>query len=607
LAAAGAEHVLAAEGDAAGSGLDEAENHASQGGLAAARFADQPERFSLSDVERNAVHGANFTFGLAKHAFVSLVDLDEVANGEQGHGMNIEEKGVSRQAFCARFPGQTRNTANSGYARMVRGSTIRKIMALIARVAGEGIGPFRSFDFDFSDADGNPHPGPHIFAGVNGSGKSTVLRTLAWLLESSLKQGFPWQEWQHLLKGHSLSRAMIVVAIPGLGSFVWARTLDTTEGWLERLHQWVKPLLAAGKVDSLKGEVPIAGHTTWPTIDQSPEVSSLIGRQPRGSLRIGGEPLRSLEGRILIATYGPSRLLKHLPLVDLSVHLKSFDENSLSFEATVQNEAIQSWLLGLFSKNAIAKERGEKSPRYSAALARFENALTLMCGQKVAFSVDIEPSLQPRLLMYGKRLDFSQLPDGVRSTVGWLADFLMRTDETHPTQREDVLLLDEVDAHLHPKWQRLILPAIKDSLPRVQVFATSHSPFVIASCPGARVHVLELDDEGHASNRPPEDAPIGESILATMKDIFGVSSRFDVDTEKLLEEWNELRRSQANGKLSSEKKARLAELTQDLSSRSEELRQIVLPVVPISDSLVASLTEMNPAQDGAKDKNKKVR
>jgi ABC-type glutathione transport system ATPase component len=156
-------------------------------------------------------------------------------------------------------------------------------------------------------------------------------------------------------------------------------------------------------------------------------------------------------------------------------------------------------------------------------------------------------------------------------------------------EHADVLLLDEVDAHLHPRWQRSILPSIRQALPNVQVFATSHSPFVIASCPGARIHVLELNEDGTAYNRPPEDAPIGESILATMKDIFGVSSRFDIETEKLLEEWNELRRSQTKGPLSPKEKTRLSALTLDLSSRSEELRQIVSPVVPISDSVVASL------------------
>jgi hypothetical protein len=354
-------------------------------------------------------------------------------------------------------------------------------MAIIARLAGEGIGPFKSFDFDFSDARGNPHPGPHIFAGINGSGKSTILRTLAWLLESDPSEGFQWQEWQHLIQGYGCTRAMMVLLLPGLGAFVVAETMDTRGDWAKRLHRWVKELLAVGRIESLKGELPIFFQNVWPREKPGASVhASLRGRWPRGYLTIGDLEIFSWVDYVIAAGYGPSRLLKHLADVNLSVHLKEFRENALSFEATVQNEAIQSWLLGLFSKRAIAKERGENMSKYSAALGRFEDALRLICGQQVQFGVDIEPSLQPRLLMYQKKLDFSQLPDGVRSTVGWLADFLMRMDmhesrrETNgihlpphmhglPTrfEREGILLLDEVDAHLHPKWQRSILPAIK--------------------------------------------------------------------------------------------------------------------------------------------------
>ncbi|MBI4877407.1 MAG: AAA family ATPase, partial [Acidobacteria bacterium] len=53
----------------------------------------------------------------------------------------------------------------------------------ILRLVAEGVGPFEKLDLDLSDGQGNPHLGPHILAGVNGSGKSTVLKTIAWVLD----------------------------------------------------------------------------------------------------------------------------------------------------------------------------------------------------------------------------------------------------------------------------------------------------------------------------------------------------------------------------------------------------------------------------------------
>ena len=89
---------------------------------------------------------------------------------------------------------------------------------------------------------------------------------------------------------------------------------------------------------------------------------------------------------------------------------------------------------------------------------------------------------------------------------------------------DGIILLDEVDAHLHPLWQRKLLPAMRKALPNVQIIVTTHSPFVLASCRGARVHVLEVNEHGKASNCPPIDSPIGESVESTLKGIFGVDS-----------------------------------------------------------------------------------
>jgi hypothetical protein len=315
---------------------------------------------------------------------------------------------------------------------------------------------------------------------------------------------------------------------------------------------------------------------------------------PEGS-RLPKLRFHAVAAEFNVAAYAPSRTLRHIAAVDLTKRLSSANANSLAFESTVQNDFVQSWLLGLYSKRAIARDRRQSDDEYARALERFENALRLLYDEGVSFDVELEPSFQPRLKAFGRNLDFSQLPDGVRSTVGWIADFMMRQDVVKwdrkiGGKRPGVLLLDEVDAHLHPLWQRRLLPAMREALPDVQILVTSHSPFVISSCPGSRVHVLELDERGRAHARPPVDSPIGESVTTTLKEIFGVDSRFDVLTERELDEWNTLKKQEAGGPLSASDRSRLGELTVTLAERSEELRSIVASPLTIPESVLRSLT-----------------
>jgi predicted ATP-binding protein involved in virulence len=318
--------------------------------------------------------------------------------------------------------------------------------------------------------------------------------------------------------------------------------------------------------------------------------------QPNSTwLRFPKEAERKKTGSFFnFGAYSPSKSLRHLADPDLTSTLSSWEENCLAFEGTVQNAAIQSWLLSLYSKRAIARERNQSGDEYTRSLGRFEAALKLIYDQNVSFDVEIEPRFQPRLQMMGKSLNFSQLPDGVRSTVAWVSDFMMRQDlvKWSPSlagKRPGFLLLDEVDAHLHPLWQRRLLPAMREALPDVQIIATSHSPFVISSCPGSRVHVLELDSHGVARPRPPVDSPIGESVTTTLKEIFGVDSRFDILTERQLNQWNELKRVEAKGALPVGDQRKLEELTVTLSERSEELRSIVASPRSIPKTVVESL------------------
>ena len=428
----------------------------------------------------------------------------------------------------------------------------------LLRLIAEGVGPFERLDLDFSDGHGNPHLGPHILAGVNGSGKSTALRAIAWAMSWSFG-GFQEEEWSHFLRGHPESRALLLFKPPDGDRAGWACSKAVGKGARSNLVDWVHSIAADGPRVQYFFDTEPPATCTW------------VG--------LGGPSVRSTVTGVNVAAYAPSRALRHLHRPDRAEKPACASGKCLAFESTVDNEGIQAWLLSLHTRRALAKERGQSTEAYEYALGGFQKALELVCGMNVGIDVDIEPALQLRLHIYGGSFNFSQLPDGVRNTVGWLADFMMRQDmmQWDPVlkgKRPGILLLDEVDAHLHPSWQRKLLPAMRAALPHVQIIVTSHSPFVISSCRGARVHVLDLKD-GQAYLARSEDVPFGESVTATLREIFGVSSRFDVDTEKKLEEWNELSRQEAVGPLSRADTRRLEKLTAELGGRSEELRSIV--------------------------------
>lgn len=86
----------------------------------------------------------------------------------------------------------------------------------------------------------------------------------------------------------------------------------------------------------------------------------------------------------------------------------------------------------------------------------------------------------------GYKLNFEQLSEGYRSIVIFVADLLYRlssgknTSNTNdPKLAKGVVLVDEIDLHLHPKWQRVIIKRLRSLFPNIQFFFTTHSPTII--------------------------------------------------------------------------------------------------------------------------------
>ncbi len=85
-------------------------------------------------------------------------------------------------------------------------------------------------------------------------------------------------------------------------------------------------------------------------------------------------------------------------------------------------------------------------------------------------------------------IPFHLLSDGYRNMIGMVADIAYRMATLNPQleadvikQTEGIVLIDEIDLHLHPKWQREVVGRLLKTFPKVQFVASSHSPFIIQS------------------------------------------------------------------------------------------------------------------------------
>lgn len=78
------------------------------------------------------------------------------------------------------------------------------------------------------------------------------------------------------------------------------------------------------------------------------------------------------------------------------------------------------------------------------------------------------------------------LSQGASSLIGWAGTLVQRLfevydEEKKPSEQPALLLIDEIDAHMHPEWQQLLVPTLRRLFPSLQVIATTHSPLIVPS------------------------------------------------------------------------------------------------------------------------------
>jgi predicted ATP-binding protein involved in virulence len=128
----------------------------------------------------------------------------------------------------------------------------------------------------------------------------------------------------------------------------------------------------------------------------------------------------------------------------------------------------------------------------------------------------------------GVEISLDKLSDGEKNLIALVGDIARRLSIANPNSKkpldgEGVILIDEIDLHLHPSWQRLMIPQLTKAFPNCQFIITTHSPQVLSHVHHENIFLLKNDKGDFNYSKAMES--FGQSSDRILEDLLGVDSR----------------------------------------------------------------------------------
>jgi hypothetical protein len=241
-------------------------------------------------------------------------------------------------------------------------------------------------------------------------------------------------------------------------------------------------------------------------------------------------------------------------------------------EADPRMDGVKAWLIDLFVDDEVAPD--EKAAEKIDRLFSFVRALTP--------GLRLEPSRIDvgRKAIY-VRTDDGEVPlesvsQGTSALLGWIGVLLQRLTEiagtgADPLEQRALVLIDELDAHMHPRWQQALPGAVRRLFPRVQLVASTHSPLLVPSLERHEILSLRRDPQRGVVISRPEDRY--ENLRADQiltSELFRLETTFSPDLEKKLRQYEALAAKESpSAAETAELRALAAELGQVLPSNAQ--------------------------------------
>ncbi|GAB7530865.1 AAA family ATPase [Pseudomonas sp. 3A(2025)] len=204
------------------------------------------------------------------------------------------------------------------------------------------------------------------------------------------------------------------------------------------------------------------------------------------------------------------------------------------FDAAANFKYFESWLVGKTLERLQKISRKPSIDKFNDELEWLNSAIQCALPFK---SIEYDMDLRSLIVnLEDKTIPFNDLSDGQRGIIALFADIARRIFLLNPHLGKEalvdttgVIIIDELDIHLHPGWQRSIAPALQKAFPKIQFIAASHSPQIIGSLKPDQVILLHNTKGSHPR------VTYGLDSSSVLEDVMDVAQRAP-EIEELLNE-----------------------------------------------------------------------
>lgn len=383
--------------------------------------------------------------------------------------------------------------------------------------------------------------GPTVLIGVNGVGKSSILDCLAILLSQltgQIQDGSSTRSLseQDITNGQQKTQIEITISLNEGEDITWSLSQERQEGKSAQSP--------AKRLEAIKLLADISSEQRLQNLSRSKDLTKFV--QAAVELlsqevdEVSQDPLEKVVDEInsqlannenasipLTVYYPVNRAVLDMPLEISEEHLFT-QRNAYDQALTGGRIDFKGFFEWFRNREDLENELRRDNPSHrDTQLEAVRRALSSLQPDFSDLRVERSP-LRMTVKKQGQQLIVNQLSDGEKCLLALVGDLARRLAIANPgladpLQGSGVILIDEIELHLHPKWQRQVITALTKTFPNCQFIITTHSPQVISHIKPDSIYLLEATSDGIVTEQP--ENSFGRDSNQILEDLMGVSER----------------------------------------------------------------------------------